>query len=74
MALRQGLKKGLGSLGAVPVVIAIVVVVNLLALAFFFRIDLTSSRMYSLSAASKRKQDPVYQKAVSAKEALGKGR
>src|SRR3972149_7250226 len=54
MALRQGLKKGLGSLSSVPIVIGIVVVINLLALAFFFRIDLTSSKLYSLSDASKR--------------------
>jgi gliding-associated putative ABC transporter substrate-binding component GldG len=54
MALRQGLKKGLGSLSSVPLVIGIVVVINLLALAFFFRIDLTNSKLYSLSDASKR--------------------
>jgi gliding-associated putative ABC transporter substrate-binding component GldG len=54
MALRQGLKKGLGALSSVPLVVGIVIVINLLALAFFFRVDLTSSKLYSLSDASKR--------------------
>ncbi|MBI5867359.1 MAG: GldG family protein [candidate division Zixibacteria bacterium] len=54
MAMPQGLRKGLGSLTSVPIVIGLVVVINLLALAFFFRIDLTSSRLYSLSDASKK--------------------
>lgn len=54
MALSQGLRRGLGSITSVPIVIGLVVVLNLLALAFFFRIDLTSSRMYSLSDSSKK--------------------
>jgi gliding-associated putative ABC transporter substrate-binding component GldG len=54
MELRKGVKKGLGSLTAVPLVIGIVVVINLLALAFFVRFDLTDSKLYSLSDASKR--------------------
>lgn len=38
---------------SVPLVIGIVVVINLLALAFYLRFDLTDSKLYSLSAASK---------------------
>jgi gliding-associated putative ABC transporter substrate-binding component GldG len=54
MKLRKGVKKGLGSLTSVPLVFGIVVVLNLLALAFFVRFDLTDARLYSLSDASKR--------------------
>jgi len=54
MELRKGVKKGLGSLTSVPLVIGIIVVLNLLALAFFVRFDLTDSKLYSLSDASKR--------------------
>lgn len=54
MTLRRSLQRGLASLTSVPLVIGIVIVINLLALAFFVRFDLTSSRLYSLSDASKR--------------------
>jgi gliding-associated putative ABC transporter substrate-binding component GldG len=54
MALRKGIKRGLGSLTSVPLVFGIVVVLNLLALALFIRFDLTDSKLYSLSDASKR--------------------
>lgn len=54
MELRKGVKKGLGSITTVPFVIGIIVVINLLALAFYYRLDLTDSKLYSLSAASKR--------------------
>ncbi|MEW5875662.1 MAG: GldG family protein [Candidatus Zixiibacteriota bacterium] len=53
MALRGGIKRGAGSLAAVPIIIGIVIVVNLLALAFFVRFDVTDNSIYSLSAASK---------------------
>ncbi len=54
MELRKGIKKGIGSVTSVPLVFGIVVVLNLLALAFFVRFDLTDSKLYSLSDASKR--------------------
>jgi gliding-associated putative ABC transporter substrate-binding component GldG len=61
--MKSNLRKGLGSLTAVPLFIAIVIAVNLIGLFFFARIDATDERIYSLSDASKHlarsMDDPV---------------
>ena len=54
MSIRRGIRRGLGSLTAVPLVVGIVIVVNLLAVAFYVRADMTDSKLYSLSDASKK--------------------
>jgi gliding-associated putative ABC transporter substrate-binding component GldG len=70
--MHKGLRKGLGSLSSVPIVIGIVIVINLLALAFYSRLDLTDSKLYSLSDASKRiaesLDDPVVVKLYFSEE------
>ncbi|MBI3661783.1 MAG: GldG family protein [Acidobacteria bacterium] len=53
MALGKNLRKGLGSLTAVPLLIAIVIAVNLIGLFIFTRFDLTQAHLYSLSPASR---------------------
>jgi gliding-associated putative ABC transporter substrate-binding component GldG len=54
MAVSKNLRKGLGSLTAVPLVIAIVIAINLIGVFLFARFDLTSAGLYSLSEASRQ--------------------
>lgn len=72
MTVQRGIKRGAGSLAAVPIVVGIVIVVNLLALAFFVRADITDNRIFSLSEASKRVaralDDPVVVKLYFTRE------
>jgi gliding-associated putative ABC transporter substrate-binding component GldG len=52
--MQKNVRKGIGSLTAVPLFVAVVIAVNLISLFFFARIDITDERLYSLSDASKR--------------------
>ncbi|MEW5701133.1 MAG: GldG family protein [Candidatus Zixiibacteriota bacterium] len=54
MAVSKNLRKGLGTLTSVPLVIASVIALNLIGVFVFARFDLTDAKLYSLSEASRR--------------------
>ncbi|GAB4321450.1 MAG: Gldg family protein [Candidatus Zixiibacteriota bacterium] len=54
MTMMRNIKRGISSITSVPIVVAIIIVINLLAVAFYVRADMTESKIYSLSDASKR--------------------
>lgn len=52
--MKQNVRKGLGAVTSVPLIVAIIVAVNLIGLFVFTRFDITDERIFSLSDASKR--------------------
>lgn len=54
MSVVRDIKRGFSSITSVPVVFGILVIINLLATAFYVRADMTDAKIYSLSDASKR--------------------